>query len=138
MSGPLDVQSLVPQSHSKPVGKYSPGVRVTVSDTCSMVFISGQVAIDADGHLIGGSDAAAQTEAVFESLRSVLRECGADLDALVSVTIFLTDIRSLATVSAVRNRYLGDPPPASTLVEVSALAEPGVLVEINGIALIGG
>jgi len=101
-----------------------------------MLFISGQVASDADGDLIGGPDAARQTEAVFERLRAVLRECGADLDDLVSVTIFLADMQDLAAVSEVRNRLLGDPPPASTLVEVSRLAEPGRLVEINGIAVI--
>lgn len=135
MPGASSIESLVPKKHSKPVGRYSPGVRVAVSDSCSMVFISGQVASDSDGQLIGGSDAAGQTEAVFERLRAVLHECGADLDDLVSVTIFLTDMRDLAAVSAVRNRFLGDPPPASTLVEVSGLAEPGRLVEINGIAM---
>jgi 2-iminobutanoate/2-iminopropanoate deaminase len=101
-----------------------------------MLFISGQVASDADGDLIGGSDAARQTEAVFERLRAVLRQCGADLGDLVSVTIFLADMRDLAAVSEVRNRLVGEPPPASTLVEVSKLAEPGRLVEINGIAVI--
>jgi enamine deaminase RidA (YjgF/YER057c/UK114 family) len=137
MPGVSGTEGLVPEGHSKPIGKYSPGVRVALPCGGAMIFISGQVASDSAGNLLGGNDAASQAEAVFCQLRAVLRECGADLGNLVSVTIFLTDMRDLTAVSEVRNRFLGDPPPASTLVQVSQLAEPGRLVEINGIAMAG-
>lgn len=135
MAATSNVQALLPQHHSKPIGKYSPGIRVALPGGGAMVFISGQVASDSAGNLVGGADAASQAAAIFERLRAVLHECGADLRNLVSVTIFLTDMRDLVAVSEVRNRFLGDPPPASTLVEVTRLAEPGRLVEINGIAM---
>jgi len=101
-----------------------------------MVFVSGQVASDSEGRLVGGEDPGKQAEAVFARLQAVLRASGGDLHHLVSVTIFLRDLAHFQAVSAVRNLVLGEVPPASTLVEVSALAEPGRLVEINGIAVV--
>ncbi|MDF5751642.1 RidA family protein [Spongiactinospora sp. TRM90649] len=126
-------EAILPPGHSKPIGRYSPAIRVPVG-TGSLVFVSGQVATDAAGGVIGRDDAGAQAEAVFERLRQVLAGAGGDLRHLVSLIIYLTDMSDFRAVSAVRDRLLADPAPSSTLVEVSRLAEPGIRVEISGVA----
>ena len=128
--------AIEPAGHSKPIGKYSPAVRVPLDAATQLVFISGQVATGTCGELIGGDDPAAQAEAVFERVGEILHAAGGTLGHLVSLTIYLTDIADFPKVSMVRNRVLGHPPPSSTLVEVSALAEDGRRVEISGIAVI--
>ena len=99
-----------------------------------LVFVAGQVARDSAGRLVGAGDVGAQTAAVFENLRRALAANGAGLDDLLKVTIFVTDVRALAAIAAVRQRYLREALPASTLVEVSRLADPGWLVEIEAVA----
>ncbi|AOJ06095.1 enamine deaminase RidA [Burkholderia sp. ABCPW 14] len=126
-----------PAGHSRPIGKYSPAVSVPIGAGQRLLFISGQVATDADGAVLAPGDAGAQTEAVFERLARILDTAGGDLSALVNVVIYLRDIADFPAVSAVRNRVLGTPPPASTLVQVASLAEAGCVVEISGIAVIG-
>ncbi|MFC0435089.1 RidA family protein [Kutzneria buriramensis] len=128
------VRALIPAGHSKPIGRYSPGVSVD-----GLVFVSGQVATDADGAVLHPGDAAGQTEVVFERLRQVLAEAGGILADLVSVIVYVVDVkRDFQAVSGVRNRVLAEPGPASTLVEVSRLAEDGCLVEISGVAVVQG
>ena len=138
MSADIMHAAITPPGHSKPVGRYSPGVRVPLGEGRSLVFVSGQVASDDEGRLIGGNDPGAQAEAVFGRLRGVLRAAGGDLRHLVSVTIYLAELTDFPAVSAVRNRLLAEPPPASVLVEVSRLAEAGRRVEISGIAVVPG
>lgn len=129
-------RTLVPDGHSKPVGAYAPGVAVTGGQ---LVFVSGQVATDAAGEVLRRGDPAGQTEVVFERLAEVLRSAGGGLHDLVSLVIYVVDVkRDFAAISTVRNRVLSDPAPASTLVEVAGLVEDGVLVEISGVAVVGG
>jgi 2-iminobutanoate/2-iminopropanoate deaminase len=126
---------LVPEGHSRPVGRYSPGLFLDLSAVDGLVFVSGQVATNEKGEVLGRDDPAAQTEVVFERIAQVLAGAGAGLPDVVALTIYLADIaRDFAGVSAVRDRILPDPPPSSTLVEVSRLAEDGCLVEISAIA----
>jgi 2-iminobutanoate/2-iminopropanoate deaminase len=130
--------ALIPEGHSKPIGRYSPGVQVPVPAGGSLIFVSGQVATDDQGKVLAADDPGGQARLVFERIAQVLAPAGASLADLVSVTIFLTDVAAdFAAVSAVRNEVLSEPPPASVLVEVSHLAEPGCLVEIAGIAVLG-
>ncbi|GLZ37111.1 RidA family protein [Actinokineospora sp. NBRC 105648] len=131
-----DARALTPDRHSKPIGKYSPGVAVDVGPGSRLVFVSGQVATDDTGAVLHPGDAGGQAEVVFTRIAEVLAEAGATPADLVSVVVYLTDVvRDFGAVSTVRNRVLGDPAPASTLVEVARLAESGCLVEISGIAL---
>ncbi|MER5214816.1 RidA family protein [Streptomyces sp. NPDC002838] len=130
-------QSVVPSGHSKPIGRYSPGLSCRMTGSSRMVFVSGQVATDAQGTVLSPGDAGGQAEAVFDNIRTVLQAADASLSDLVSVQIFLADVvRDFPAVSAVRNRVLGEPAPASVLVEVSRLAEDGCLVEISGVAIV--
>lgn len=129
--------ALVPDGHSKPIGRYSPGLEVEVPAGARLVFVSGQVATDLDGTVLSPEDPAGQTEVVFDRIRAVLRQAGGDLGDLVSLVLYLVDVRrDFAAVSGVRDRTLGDPAPASALVEVARLAEAGCLVEISGVAVV--
>jgi enamine deaminase RidA (YjgF/YER057c/UK114 family) len=110
-------------------------VLLDLTSADGLVFVSGQVATDDRGEVLGRGDVGAQAEIVFGRIARVLACAGAELTDIVQVTIYLADIaRDFAAFSAVRNRVLGDPAPASTLVEVSRLAEDGCLVEVSAIA----
>ena len=102
------------------------------------VYVSGQVALDADGNAVGGSDLGAQTQQVMENLGTALAAAGATFDDVVKITTFVVDYRPehRRTIAEVRGRFLpADNPPASTLVGVSALAAPGWLIEIEAVAV---
>jgi enamine deaminase RidA (YjgF/YER057c/UK114 family) len=103
-----------------------------------IIFIAGQTSLDADGHLIGKSDFAAQAEQVFENLAIALRASGCTAANLVKLTVFLTDIDNLACYREARNRFFNvvtpKAAPAVTLVEVSQLYGPDFLIEIEAIA----
>jgi 2-iminobutanoate/2-iminopropanoate deaminase len=103
-----------------------------------LVFVSGQAALDLDGNLVGEGDFDAQAEQAFENLRAVLGAAGSAMDKLVKVTIYLTDMSNFGKIVALRERYFSPPWPADTLVEVSALALPELMIEIEGIALVEG
>ena len=95
------------------------------------------LAFAADGSIVGGADAVAQTEQIFENLGLVLAHCGAGFEDVVKVVVYLTDISARPAINEVRKRHFGDARPASTLVEVSALAHPEALVEIEAVAQLG-
>jgi enamine deaminase RidA (YjgF/YER057c/UK114 family) len=111
-------------------------VLVPLNSSSSLLFISGQVASDERGKVIGPGDIRRQTEAVFARLEAVLDAAGGSLADLVSMVIYVTEMANFTAVSEVRNRVLADPPPSSTFVEVSALAVPEHLVEISAVALV--
>lgn len=136
MTPRTDFTPLLPAGGSRPVGRYSPGLAVALDDYRDLVMVSGQVASDQQGMLIGGDDPAQQADAVFDHLQSVLVAAGGGLSDLVSVVVYLVDHDDFPAVSEVRNRRLADPPPASTLVVVARLAEDGRRVEISGTAVV--
>ncbi|HST47199.1 RidA family protein [Jatrophihabitans sp.] len=126
---------LVPAGHSKPVGRYSPGIALRSEVAGSLVFVSGQVATDEHGRLLHPGDAAGQAGVVFDRLAAVLAAADLELADLVSLTIYVCDLAAnFAAVSAVRNARLSEPGPSSAFVGVAALVEAGCLVEISGIA----
>jgi len=98
--------------------------------------ISGMLPVDADGELVGTGDVTRQSEQVLDNVAAVLTATGASFDDVVRVGVFLRDMADRKAVNAVRRRYFGDARPASTLVEVSALAHPDALVEIEAIAVL--
>ncbi len=103
------------------------------------LYIAGQVALDADGNLVGESDIEAQVAQVWQNLRAVLAYAGGSVEDLVKITVFTTDIAHRPAIAAARDavfpngRY-----PASTFLVVQSLARPELLVEIEAIAVIGG
>jgi 2-iminobutanoate/2-iminopropanoate deaminase len=102
-----------------------------------LVFVSGALALDAEGRLIGEGDVRAQARAVHESLARCLAAAGSSFAGVLKMTIYLTDIEDRAAINPVRQEFFGPALPASTLVEVSALAVPGASVEIELIAARG-
>ena len=124
-------RSLNPETLSRPVG-YS---HVVEARAGRLVFISGQVAFDQQGNLVGAGDMAAQAEQVFENLKAALAAAGAGFGDVVKLTFFIVDMARMPAVREVRNRYL-DPAhiPASTAVEVKSLVRPELLIEIEAIA----
>jgi reactive intermediate/imine deaminase len=113
------------------------GFSQVVEFSGKLVVVSGQVAFDAEGRVVGPGDAEAQTRQVFANLRTALAAAGAGLENIVKLTVYLTDIGDLAAVRRVRNEVF-DPaaPPASTLVAVAALVDPALRVEIEALAVV--
>ena len=99
-----------------------------------LVFVSGCAAIDGDNQLVGEGDLTAQTRKVLENMGAALRHAGADFGDVLKVTVFMTDISRRAEVNDVRKEFFGTAYPASTLIEVSALALPGMEIEIEAVA----
>jgi enamine deaminase RidA (YjgF/YER057c/UK114 family) len=121
-----------PPTLAKPTG-YS----YAIKKTGTPVFISGQVALDADGKLVGENDPAAQTEQVLKNLQAVVEGCGGTLDDVVKITIFVTDPSYRPAVAAARLKWFKEGQwPASTYLVVAALAVPTMLVEIEAVAMV--
>jgi 2-iminobutanoate/2-iminopropanoate deaminase len=99
-----------------------------------VLHISGCVALDAAGDVVAPGDAGAQARVVHEHLRAALEAAGTDFAHVLKVTVFLTDINDRQAVNEVRKEFFGDSYPASTLVEVTALVLPGLVVEVEAIA----
>jgi enamine deaminase RidA (YjgF/YER057c/UK114 family) len=101
------------------------------------VYISGQVALDLDGNIVGSDDMGAQAEQIFKNLKGALDSVGATFEDVVKFTFYLTDISQMQAVRDVRNRYINTAqPPASTAVEVSQLFRPECLLEVEAIVVL--
>jgi reactive intermediate/imine deaminase len=116
---------------AEPISHFTDAVRAG-----DLLFVSGVVAVDADGDLVGGDDVVAQTRQVFENMRRVLAAAGCGFQDVVKVTIFLTDVDDRPRINPLRQEVFGDARPASTLIEVSRLAVPGARVEIEAVAVV--
>jgi reactive intermediate/imine deaminase len=101
----------------------------------SLVFVSGQTPLTQDGTL-AEAGFEGQARQVFENLRTVLAQAGATLDSVVKLTVFVTDISQMAVYRRVKAEFMTGEPPASSAVEVSALAVPGMLIEVEAIAVL--
>jgi len=116
---------------AEPISHFTDAVRAG-----DLLFVSGIVAVDGGGSLVGGSDVVAQTQQVFENMRAVLAAAGCGFEDVVKVVIFLTDIDDRPRINPVRQEVFGTTRPASTLVEVPRLAVEGARVEIECVALV--
>ena len=102
-----------------------------------LVVVSGQIAQDERGELVGAGDPAAQARQVFENLRRCLAEGGAGFGDVVKLTFFVLDVGYLSAAREARDAVIDTAkPPASTAVQVTALAFPGYLVEVEALALV--
>jgi 2-iminobutanoate/2-iminopropanoate deaminase len=115
---------------SEPISHYTDAVVAG-----GFLFISGMIATDASGQLIGAGDIVAQTEQVFKNIELVLGRLGASLDDVVKVVVYLTDVADRGAVNTVRAQRFGHSRPTSTLIQVAALAQPEARVEIEVVAL---
>ena len=122
-----------PEGMHRPTG-YTHVVEVKAG---RLVYISGQIALDANGDLVGPGDVAAQARQVFENLQTALRSVGAGFEQVVKLTVYLVDATQMPAVRQVRNQYV-DParPPASTAVEIRRLVRDDLLVEVDAVAVL--
>jgi 2-iminobutanoate/2-iminopropanoate deaminase len=124
-----------PDTVAAPMGTYSQAVRVETGDAV-WIHVSGQIAIDLEGNLVGPGDVRAQTRQVFENLRAILAANGATFADVVKIGTYLTTLDDLAGMREVRGEYLTAEPPASTAVQVVALVVPDALIEIDLVAVV--
>ena len=122
-----------PPTLSKPTGYTH---IVEVNGPGKTIYISGQIALDKDGKVVGGGDMKAQAEQVFKNLQAALDAAGAKFSDVVKMNTYLTDMAQAPAVREVRARYFGDTAPASTLVQVVHLARPEFMLEIEAIAAV--
>jgi reactive intermediate/imine deaminase len=106
-----------------------------VDEASALVFVSGQAPVSAEGQLVGEGDFDAQTRQVFENLRTVLAEAGSSLEDVVKLTVYVTDIARLPDFARVKSEFVEGPQPGSTALEVSALARPEMMIEVEAIAV---
>ncbi|MDH7570434.1 MAG: RidA family protein [Armatimonadota bacterium] len=119
-----------PHTLHPPVSTYSHAVEVPPN--ARWLFISGQVALRPDGSMPDGFRA--QCEEAWNNLFRVLAAAGMGRENLVKLTVFLVREEDLPVFREVRDRFLGDARPATTLLFVRALARPQWLIEIEGVA----
>jgi enamine deaminase RidA (YjgF/YER057c/UK114 family) len=120
-----------PEDLSTPPG-YSHVVSIPAG---RLVWTAGQIAMDADGEVVGVGDWGRQARQVFENLTRALQAAGAGWSDVVKLTYFVVDMSGLATIRAVRDEFVDrGRPPTSTLVQVAGLAYPDLLLEVEAIA----
>jgi reactive intermediate/imine deaminase len=130
--GFAQVRRINPPTLSTPTG-YTHVVEV--AGPAKTVYVSGQIALDKDGRLVGAGDMKAQAEQVFKNLQAALAAAGATFKDVVKINIYLTDMDQAPAVRELRSRYLGESAPASTLVQVVRLARPELMIEVEVIAV---
>ena len=115
---------------AKPIGPYSPGIRAG-----NLLFLSGQVGFDPSTGVLVEGGITAQTDQVMRNIGALLNAAGADFTHVVRTTVFLADMDEFGAMNAVYGRYVVDPPPARSTVQVAALPR-SARVEIDVIAVI--
>jgi 2-iminobutanoate/2-iminopropanoate deaminase len=101
-----------------------------------LLFVSGCVPMDTEGALVGENDLEAQTRKVMKNMERVLKSAGTDFEHVLKTTVYMTDIAQRKVPDTVRREYFGQQPPASTILEVTALTAPGIEIEIEAVAAI--
>lgn len=124
-----------------PAGVWSPGARAfsqgVITGEGVTLYITGQVAWDADSQVVGEGDITAQTHKTFQNIQTIVEAAGGTLEDLATMTIYFLDRDHLPAIQEVRRRYIKTPgAPASTAVQVSGLVIPELLVEITPVAFI--
>jgi enamine deaminase RidA (YjgF/YER057c/UK114 family) len=132
----MSIERIQPEGLRESAPRYTQVVRASGGAT---VYISGQIALDKDGQVVGEGDFAVQARQVFENLRIALEAAGATFHDVVKMTSFVVNLdqgkREL--LSAARVEAMGDAQPASTLLGVQALAAPEYLLEVEMTAVVG-
>jgi 2-iminobutanoate/2-iminopropanoate deaminase len=123
-------RALEPATIRKPFARYSHGVELAAGSR--LVLCSGQLGVAADDTIPLGVEA--QAELCFENIRAILGEAGLSLSDIVRINAYVTAREYMKGYMDVRDRYVSDPPPASTLMIVAGFTRPEFLVEIEAIA----
>jgi reactive intermediate/imine deaminase len=127
-----DARHLAPEGLAKPNG-YS---HVVVAPADRIVFVSGQVPLDAEGKLVGAGDVPAQARQVFQNLSIALEAAETSWSNVVKLNFFVRHVTEMPAVRTIRDEYIDTAnPPASTLIEVSRLFRDDVLIEVDAVAV---
>ena len=118
---------------AKPVANYTMATR---QESGQLLYISGQVARDIDGNVVGKGDMRTQARQVFQNLRQVLQAAGGDFKDLMKITTYITNIEDFPALAEVRSAVFQGELPASTLIVVKSLFNPDFLIEVEGVAAI--
>ncbi len=127
----------MPKQHLNPSGMNVPTGYSHVVKAGDTIYIACQVARAPDGSLVGKDDPTAQAEQVYKNLQTALASVGATLQDLVKTSTYVVSPDCIDAVRAARVKYLADDLPTSTLVVVSRLALPEILLEIEAVAYVG-
>ena len=113
---------------------YSQAMKITGAQT--ILYLAGQVAYDKDGSVAHRGDFKGQARQVFDSIKKLVEAGGGTLANVVKINTYVTDVRNRAEYRAVREEFFGSKGPASTMVQVSALAHPDYLIEVEAVAIV--
>ena len=113
---------------------YSQGMKVSQAQT--LLFLSGQVAYTADGGVACRGDFKGQARGAYEAIKALVESQGGTLANVVKITTYVTDMSYRIDLAPIREEFFGKKGPASTLVEISALAHPDWMIEIEAIAVV--
>jgi 2-iminobutanoate/2-iminopropanoate deaminase len=119
-----------PEGLAPPIGPYSSAVVKG-----NFIFVSGTVGRDKEGKIVGKNDVGLQTEKTFQNIKSLLEQAGSKMDDIVKVTIFLKDSKDYEEMNRVRAEFFPRDAPASSAVAIKDFMLPGLLVEIEAIAI---
>jgi 2-iminobutanoate/2-iminopropanoate deaminase len=109
---------------------------VTVNGPGKTIYVAGQLARDTDGNIVGPGDMRAQMEQTFKNLEACLKAAGAGWADVVKTNTYVTNYEEFSKCSDVRMRYFGVASPTSTTIQISRLAQPEAMVEIELIAVV--
>lgn len=113
---------------------YSQGIKVSQAQT--ILFLSGQVAYTADGSPAHRGDFKAQARGAYEAIEALVKSQGGTMANIIKITTYVTDMHYRVDLAPIREEFFGKKGPASTLVEISALAHPDWMIEIEAIAVL--
>jgi enamine deaminase RidA (YjgF/YER057c/UK114 family) len=113
---------------------YSQGIKVSQAQT--ILFLSGQVAYTPDGGVACRGDFKGQARGAYEAIKALVESQGGTMANIVKITTYLTDMRYRVDLAPIREEFFGRKGPASTMVEIPALAHPDWMIEIEAIAVI--
>lgn len=121
-------EAIIPAGSAPPLAPYSPGVKVG-----NTVYVSGVLALDSDGNIVGEGDVKAQTRQVIEAIKAVVEAAGGSLSDVAFNQIFLSDLANYGAMNEVYAEYFGDNSPARYCIKAD-LVKPEFLVEIASTA----
>ena len=127
----------MPKSYFNPDNVFNRPSYSHAVKTGNMIFVAGQVGVDINGEIVGRGNIAIQAEQAWLNMKNVLEAAGARLTDLVDVTTYITDPNDIVGIRKVRERFLNHQnKPTSTLVVAKELADPALLIEIKGVAIL--
>jgi 2-iminobutanoate/2-iminopropanoate deaminase len=127
--------SLLKRIQSKDVAEPPPGTFSQCLQAGDLIFVAGQTAGTAEGGVGGDGSMSSQTLICFTKIKALLEAAGAMMADIAKLTVYVTDISKRTEITEVRKKFFSGDFPCSTLIEISALAQPGLLIEIEAIAV---